>query len=137
MINENNNIFSGLPVRYSAQIGTEINLREYNISTLPAFFSPSLLYVSQRDFRQLSVGGFISLGSIFGGTWFRHTFGNPDALMFAFGVRKDNFKIGYSFDYTVSQLGIDSGGAHEIGMVFVLRAPNKESKYNDCFEIFR
>ena len=137
VINENNNIFSGLPIRYTVQVGTELSLRDYNISSFKSFFSPSVLFVSQGDFRQLSVGGFLSLEEIYGGMWFRHTFGNPDALMFAVGLRKDRFKIGYSFDYTVSGIGIDSGGSHEIGMMFVLKAPNRESKYNDCFEIFR
>lgn len=137
VINANNNIFTGLPIRYSFLAGTEFNLRDYNISTFNSFFSPSILFVSQRDFMQLSVGGYLSLGVIYGGAWFRHTFGNPDALMLGFGIRKDNFKIGYSFDYTVSSFGIDSGGAHELGIVFVLKAPNRESKYNDCFEIFR
>jgi len=39
---------------------------------------------------------------------------------------------------TSSQLGLQSGGSHEIAITVALKSlEKKESKYNDCFSLFR
>jgi vacuolar-type H+-ATPase catalytic subunit A/Vma1 len=42
----------------------------------------------------------------------------------------DVLNIGYSYDYTISQLGPGSGGAHEISLVYSwpIRNPRKPAK---------
>ena len=56
---------------------------------------------------------------------------NSDALIafVSFKIR-DQFMIIYSFDYTISQLGISTGGAHEVSIryEFFLGDPRKPPK---------
>jgi hypothetical protein len=47
------------------------------------------------------------------GAWYR----NRDAFIICLGVSTERFKIGYSYDLTVSKLGNGvSGGSHEVSM---------------------
>lgn len=135
-IGVNENLFSGLPIRYSFHAGSEIIISDNKRGNV-SFLTPNILYVQQGRFRQLNVGGYANLGVFFMGAWYRHAFTNPDAVMITMGARKGSFKFGYSYDITVSGLGINSGGSHEIGLVFVLNEVKGESKYNDCFALFR
>jgi hypothetical protein len=47
-------------------------------------------------------------------------FPNNEAIIFSVGVTTNNFNIGYSFDYTISELGIEAGGAHEFSLSYFL-----------------
>ena len=44
------------------------------------------------------------------------------------GVQQDYFKVGYSYDVTVSQLGNSTAGAHEVTIGFLLPAPEQKHK---------
>jgi hypothetical protein len=46
-------------------------------------------------------------------------------------------KLAYSYDLTVSNLGLNSGGAHEISLIFSFNSKNKGTNYNDCLNLFR
>ncbi len=133
----NDNLFSGLPLRLSVHAGAEIPVGNYNIGGFRTFISPNVLYVRQGEFAQLNVGAYANLGVIFLGTWYRHANTNPDALIFSTGIKQGNLKIGYSFDLTISQLSVNSGGAHEIGISFLIGNEEKRTDYNDCFQLFR
>ncbi len=131
-INEN------LPVMLSLHGGMQIVLEEDNKGQPAAFISPNALFAVQGDFYQVNVGAYAQINPIFGGLWFRHTFGNIDALIFSAGIQMDAFKVGYSFDLTTSKLGIDTGGSHELGIIVRLeKFGPKESKLNDCLGLFR
>jgi hypothetical protein len=87
--------------------------------------------------QQVNAGMCASFGMLFGGAWFRHAFGNADAVIGLVGVRIDEFKIGYSFDATVSGLQLaNSGGTHELSMSINFRQ-RKGTDYNDCLQMFR
>ena len=70
--------------------------------------------------------------------WYRDTANNGDAVIGSLGVRSGIYKISYSYDLTVSGLGVNSGGSHELGLIlnFDSLLP-KKSKYNDCLNLFR
>ncbi len=133
----NEALFSGLPLRTSVQAGAQIKISNYNIGGLQSFISPNILYVYQGSFAQLNVGAYSNLGVFFLGAWYRHAFTNPDAVIFSTGITQGAMKIGYSYDVTVSKLSSTSGGAHEIGITFLIGQEKKRSKYNDCFQLFR
>ncbi len=133
------NVNKGLPVRLTVQIGGEIDLT-YNDVYSQRFYAPSLLFVSQSGLNQLVFNNFIDLGLIFAGIGYRHDFSNSDAVLFSVGVSKEMFKIGYSFDYTVSKLSISSGGSHEIGVTVNFDKSTlfeKPYRYSDCFNMYR
>lgn len=140
----NENLYNGLPMRVSIHGGAQIDLDRRNNTKAEVFVSPNVLLVRQGDFGQVNAGAYFGLGMFFAGVWYRHAFGNQDAVISLVGVKKDFLKIGYSYDATVSQLsGINPGGAHEISVILnfdeseVVKQRKRAGRYNDCFQLFR
>ncbi|HDP75223.1 MAG TPA: type IX secretion system membrane protein PorP/SprF [Bacteroidales bacterium] len=44
-----------------------------------------------------------------------------DALAFMVGYKFDNLSVGYSYDFTISRLGIGSGESHEISLAITFK----------------
>jgi type IX secretion system PorP/SprF family membrane protein len=134
-----NNADSELPIRATFHAGAEIPLGKHNKQKYKTFISPNLLFVKQRNFYQLNLGAYAQHQNIFGGLFFRHTFGNSDAVILTAGIAKGVFKLGYSYDLTVSQLTPNSGGTHELSLILNFQDENKKHarRYNDCLQIFR
>jgi type IX secretion system PorP/SprF family membrane protein len=103
---------------------------------LKILISPSIIFVKQGPFNQINGGATIDADIFSFGLHYRVSSGKSEALIASVGFRTNKLKIGYSFDYTVSGFPL-SGGTHEIGIVYVLDDGDKESRYNDCFSIFR
>lgn len=128
----------GLPTRFSLHAGAQINFDSGNKPDEGSFITPNVLLVKQGDFYQTNVGFYTKFRALLGGLWYRHTFGNADALIFSLGTTVNQMKIQYSFDYTVSALSINTGGAHELSFRYILEnIGENESKINDCLSIFR
>ena len=138
-IEDPSNINRGLPLRFSAHAGYTLDLGGSNNDGFGTFLAPSIMLVRQSDFSQLNAGALFNKESFFGGAWFRYTFSNADAVIVSFGWRTELFKMSYSFDFTVSGASVlNSGGSHEFGIVINFGADeNSDSKYNDCFKLFR
>lgn len=82
------------------------------------FVSPNLMYQQQGNFRQLNAGVYVTIKPIVAGAWFRHNFDNPDAAIILLGLQHNNFKVGYSYDYSLSGLGGTLGAAHEVSLSY-------------------
>lgn len=133
----NPNLQTGVPIRTTVHAGAEFDLGTGNIGNEPAFISPNILYANQGPFSQIIAGAYIGFGTLFGGAWYRHAFGNPDAVIGLVGVRINEIKVGYSFDATTSGLGLNNtGGSHELSLSFDLQKPRKPD-FNDCLQMFR
>lgn len=95
-----------------------------NISSI----APSFVYKKQGINDQLDIGfnwhyDPISAGLWYRGVPFKRTDPNSglydrDALIFKFGLIFPEFQAGYSYDFTISEFGGASGGAHEISIIF-------------------
>lgn len=132
------NIDRGIPIRFTIHAGMQIDLEKGNNRSNAAFISPNVIYVKQGPFRQINAGALIDFGDFFTGLWYRDTENNGDAVIGSLGVRSGIYKISYSYDLTVSGLGVNSGGSHELGLIFNFDSLlPKESKYNDCLSLFR
>lgn len=137
------NLNDGLPVRTTFHAGSQFQLFVGNKNIRTAFISPNLVYTRQGDFSQVNIGAFAKVGRIFAGAWFRHSNSNSDAPIFLIGVEEGVMKIGYSYDYTISQLSGNTGGSHEMSIVFNFdnsltnRKRRNRPDYNDCFQLFR
>jgi type IX secretion system PorP/SprF family membrane protein len=92
-------------------------------------FSPNIIYMQQGNFHQLNAGMYVNFFPFVSGLWFRHNFENPDALIVLLGFQQPRYKIGYSFDFTVSRISVRSGGAHEVSFAWQFDCPRKEFKY--------
>lgn len=140
----NTNLYNGLPMRVSLHGGAQIPLGTRNNRNSKTFISPNVLFVRQGDFGQVNGGAYAGLGMFFAGVWYRHAFGNADAVISLVGVKRDLLKIGYSYDATISQLaGTNPGGTHEISIILnfdeseSVKARRRAGRYNDCLQMFR
>jgi type IX secretion system PorP/SprF family membrane protein len=139
----NNNLNSGLPVRYTVHAGAEIVVKESNKGKSEAFVSPNVLFTSQGPFQQFNAGVYGSLGPIFSGVWYRHTIGNADAIILGAGVREGIFRLGFSYDLTLSELSGRTGGAYEVSLGLLFDQPEsarrrkKQADWSDCLNMFR
>ncbi|MEO6189870.1 MAG: PorP/SprF family type IX secretion system membrane protein [Saprospiraceae bacterium] len=137
ILNKSRDGGSGLPPRIGSHGGFEFDLSGNN-KKKTQLFSPSIAIVSQASFFQLNIGGQYLYKSIFTGLFFRQSRKTSDALIFNVGFKKDYWKLGYSFDFTLSKLSISEGGSHEISLLFNFeKDPRKTSNVSDCFEAFR
>ena len=127
-----------LPVLFSLQAGMQIVLLKDNKGQPSTFISPNMIFARQSEFNQINLGAYMQINQLFGGAWVRHTLKNIDSFIFSFGVNLNYIKIGYSFDLTSSELGLGTGGSHEVGITVSLKKlGKKESKLNDCLSLFR
>ena len=128
---------SPLPTKFSLHAGYRISLGEGSMRSdfthmrKERYFTPTINYKRQGPFEQLDIGAYFYVEPIVFGLWYRglpykpvEDQSNRDAIVMMVGVNLlSGLNIGYSFDYTVSQLGIQSGGAHELSVSWTL--PNK------------
>ena len=117
---------SKLPMKYSFHGGVKINIGHFKRSE-PISLSPSVNYKAQADFDQLDFGVHYQYHRYVIGLWYRglpiksYKPGEPnnDAMAILIGYKEDKFRIGYSYDITISRLSSSSGGAHELTMAYV------------------
>ena len=133
----NDNLSRGLPLRYTFHGGTEIIVNKGNKHRAASFISPNFLFVTQGPYKQLNIGAYAAAGPVFGGAWFRHTFRNTDAAILLLGFRQDMFKIGLSYDLTVSNLARQAGGTYELTVgLFLDKGKKRPFDINDCTRMF-
>jgi len=143
LLDINENLGAGLPLRITLHGGWQIPLIAGNNSRNSAFVSPNFLAVRQGEFAQINGGAYFGVGSFFGGAWYRHTLNNADAAIALFGVRYGVFRFGYSFDLTLNSLTLgNTGGTHELSLTINFedskeaQRRRKTSRYNNCFKMF-
>ena len=113
---------SPLPMRFTGHMGAEIQLGRQSKYANGTSIMPNVIYQYQNGFQELSVGTYVKYGAFNAGFWYR----NKDAFIMTIGVNTGKFKLGYSYDVTVSKLnnGV-SGGSHEISLGLNLSCKSK------------
>ncbi|HCS19584.1 MAG TPA: hypothetical protein DIW47_03290 [Bacteroidetes bacterium] len=104
------NIHAGMNIR----VGNVRSIREKDQLTL----SPNVLFAVQEKFMQMNLGFYASKGGLITGLWFRQTGANPDALIAIIGWQGKKYKVGYSYDVTVSQARAAVRGSHEVSFAY-------------------
>jgi type IX secretion system PorP/SprF family membrane protein len=112
---------SKLPLKITGHAGAVIPLEKGGDS----YISPNILFMQQQNFTQLNLGLYFVRGSFVGGLWYR----NSDAFIVLIGLQTDHFKVGYSYDVTVSKLSSNTAGSHEISMQMQFECRPKKKKY--------
>lgn len=129
LLGNNSDENARLPMKYTAHAGAMIPTGgSYNKAK--TFVSPNILFRQQGTFTQLNMGIYIKSGALTYGVWYR----NKDAFIATIGLESDNFRLGYSYDVTLSKLGIASGGSHEVslGIVFPCKPKKKQYRTISC-----
>ena len=131
-----------VPLKYSVFAGYKFKLgqrgRHYGRSSsgkIEDWFFVSSYFRMQSLSMQMDIGGYWNHLPFTLGIWLRGLpylnivkTPNIDAVVFLVGYRIYNFDVGYSYDMTVSPLGIKTGGSHEISIVYRFNATLKSKK---------
>lgn len=126
-----------LPKRVSMHGGIRIKLNELSAFSKRQYLVPAFNYKSQGMFDQLDLGFYYEYDPIVLGIWYRglpllkdngYNYVNQDALAFLVGYEINNYRIGYSYDLTISKLTPGVGGSHEISLI--MEFANKRNKKN-------
>jgi len=121
-----NDASSVLNMKFTAHGGMMIPLEQ---SREPSkFFSPNIIVQSQAKFFQVNLGGYYIKNSFVTGVWWRQTSRNIDAVMALIGFQKEPFKVGYSYDLTLSDVRLGGRGSHEISIIIELDQPKYKSQ---------
>lgn len=114
---------SPLPRKYTAHGGALIPLDKRFPDE--GSISPNIIYQRQGEFNHLNLGLYVNRGPITGGVWYRWN----DALIFLVGLYTEAFRFGYSYDVTVSRLGTQTRGSHEISVTMMFPCKQKRRKF--------
>jgi len=118
-----------LPMRLSFHGGFRIPIKHSILSKSKlSSFAPSFVYKRQGEFQQFDIGTNIIFDPIMVGLWYRGIPTNKnysekasqDAMIFILGLNLKYIEVGYSFDFTISDIGPQSGGSHEISITLLL-----------------
>ncbi len=117
---------SKLPMRLTGHVGAEIKLGKKSRYNNGTSIMPNIIYQYQQGFQELCIGTYIKHNVFTTGIWFR----NKDAFIVSLGINSKNFKIGYSYDITVSKLNNGtSHGSHEISLGLNLNCKAKPTTF--------
>ena len=116
---------SRLPMRFTGHAGANIKLGRNKFSNSTSIM-PNIIYQYQNGFQELNIGTYIKYENFTAGAWYR----NRDAFILCLGISTPKFKVGYSYDITVSKLGNGvSGGSHEVSLGFNFACKKKPKNF--------
>jgi type IX secretion system PorP/SprF family membrane protein len=116
---------SPLPMRFTGHAGFDIPLGGKSMYRNPVSLSPNIVYRYQQGFMEMNIGAYMKYDMFTFGTWFR----SRDAFILTLGLSTNTFRLGYSYDLTVSRLTNQSGGSHEVSMGFYVKCKKKSKKF--------
>lgn len=117
-----------IPMKFTFNAGGLINIskekrRTSSLGLGTPVISPNFIYQYQGSLHYFSYGLYLDWMPFLVGLWYRNGLENSDAFIFMVGFQQDYFKVGYSYDVTVSKLANNTAGAHEITLGFLLPIP--------------
>ncbi len=129
---------SPLARKISAHGGLRMRIKGNSLTKLDHYMVFAANYQSQQKFDQLDFGCYYEFAPMILGVWYRglpmksngYGYTNHDAIAVLLGFQAARYKFGYSYDITMSKLGIgSSAGSHEISLVYQWSAKhNNRSK---------
>jgi type IX secretion system PorP/SprF family membrane protein len=121
---------SNVPMRYTLFGGYQIVRKGRLLKPIDESLSVAYMYRQQKDDRQLDLGLYWYKSPIMMGFWYR---GIPilnsdrgDAIATMVGFKIENFSIGYSYDFTISNLINSTSGSHEVSLVYEFQTTHKK-----------
>jgi type IX secretion system PorP/SprF family membrane protein len=130
-----------LPVYVSVHGGFRYIMNSSGLShtKLEEFISASFNYRHEQHYDQLDIGAYYFRSFLNVGLWYRglpfkrYKPGYPNresiAVLIGLEIPDKNFRVGYSYDITVSPLGItNTQGSHEISLVYEVAKRHKKTR---------
>jgi len=122
-----------LPMKISVFGGAQVIRQGRLLKPVDESLSFAFLFKTQDNVPQLDVGVYWYRNPLVFGFWYR---GLPfiqkerrgDALCFLAGYKIEQFRVGYSYDFTISKLLPVTGGSHEIALIYEFTTQRKKRK---------
>lgn len=112
---------ASLPMKYTVHAGAEFPITRNGLHPVYYTVNPLFMFQKQSSHVQMNYGAFINRNDIVMGAWFRQNFDRPmNAVILMAGYDNRNFRIAYSFDWTLSKLDNVGSGSHEVSLIFLL-----------------
>jgi len=116
---------SPLPLKYSLHGGYKFKLEGSNRLNRNYVYVAAN-YKAQAKFDQLDIGAYYEHNAITLGVWYRGLpvrfndtkYFNPDAISILIGYSHMSLSFAYSYDITISTLGLNTGGSHELTVIY-------------------
>ncbi|MGE0560683.1 MAG: type IX secretion system membrane protein PorP/SprF [Flavobacteriales bacterium] len=117
---------ANLPIKTSIHGGYNFALNGNSMGDTETSITAAFNYKNQLNWNQLDLGAYYNKNVFVIGLWYRgipimKTFENNynnDALVFLAGIKSNGLSIGYSYDITISRLSGNTGGSHEVSLVY-------------------
>lgn len=111
-----------VPVKFNFYGGMQIINKSRLRQKMKEVMSVAINFQKQSTFYQTDVGLYYFKSPLIFGLWYRGiplvTSQAGDAIIGLIGIKTDQLHIGYSYDFTVSNLISSTGGAHEISLIY-------------------
>ncbi|HOS71888.1 MAG TPA: PorP/SprF family type IX secretion system membrane protein [Bacteroidales bacterium] len=132
-----------VPVKFNLFGGTQI-LRKTRLKVkLQEVLSVAFNFQKQAKFYQTDAGVYYYRDPLIFGLWYRGipfvTSQAGDAIIGLLGVKTGPFHLGYSYDFTISNLISSTAGAHELSLIyeftsFSINSPKRKMRAIPCPE---
>lgn len=121
-----------IPLKYSVYGGYEFRRKGRLLKPSDETMTFAFMYKQQETIKQLDLGVYWYNYPIVLGLWYR---GLPyinsqrgDAMVFLVGFKTLSFNVGYSYDFTISNLLTEVKGSHEISLTYKFLLPKRIKK---------
>jgi type IX secretion system PorP/SprF family membrane protein len=113
---------SNVPIKYNVYGGVQILKKTRLRQKIQEVLSVAMNFQMQENFYQTDLGLYYYIDPLIFGLWYRGipfmTSQAGDAVIALVGFKTDQLHIGYSYDFTISNLIGSTSGAHEIALIF-------------------
>lgn len=122
-----------LNIKYTGHLGVYIDpmQRGARPGDGPGYFiSPNVIYQHQGYNSHVSAGVYTGVIPVMAGVWYRHWLTTPggkdnNTLTFLLGVNMEEYRIGYSYDHSLSGFSDINHAIHELSVAFRFNCPER------------
>jgi type IX secretion system PorP/SprF family membrane protein len=111
-----------VPIKFNFYVGTQIMKKTRLKQKMQDVLSVAINFQKQGKFYQSDLGLYYYKEPLIFGVWYRGiplvTTQAGDAIIGLIGIKTAQLHLGYSYDFTISNLIGSTGGAHEISLVY-------------------
>lgn len=127
-------VLSPVPIEFSLWGGSKFVTNDRKDMYDEQSVTASFFYKAQGKYDQLDIGAYFRKLPLTFGLWYRGLpllkryapgYGNSDAFCFIVGYTLKDIKTAYSYDFTISRLASNTGGSHEISIIYEFNQDQK------------
>jgi type IX secretion system PorP/SprF family membrane protein len=123
---------SYIPIKFTVYGGYEFRRRGKLLKPSDETMTFAFMYKQQESIKQLDLGVYWHNNPLVLGLWYRGLPGlnsqRGDAMIFLAGIKTRSFNVGYSYDFTISNLLSSVRGSHEISATYKFLLPRRSKK---------